>query len=208
MRNKLLLFGGVSAAGKTAICNSLEEHYGIENRRVHNYVLEISKGHPLDEIVANWDSFLPDAFDKLIADTKAAGALTCDVHFAVQPEIDTAYALNHDYVEDINMPYVKGIGDSALKLKTFSEIDFYMFLISPPKDTILRRRKNMAKKPRSLCTDSIKKEMEFETRYFHEAAHALKHTTPIVNLIRNKQGHLESTVKKIAKLCNIGDGVR
>ncbi|MFA4887268.1 MAG: hypothetical protein WC595_03575, partial [Candidatus Nanoarchaeia archaeon] len=95
----------------------------------------------------------------------------------------------------------------ALKLKTFSEIDLYMFLISTPKDAILHRRKNLEKKSRSLSAYSIEKELEFETRYFHEAAHAVKHTTPFVNLIKNEQGHLDDTVKKIAKLCGIAGRV-
>lgn len=211
MKAKLILLGGVSSSGKTAICSSLNQRYSIENKRLHNYVLAIANEENLGDLSSEWDNLAPEAMRRLVEDVKLEKIVTCDIHFAVQPILDTAYALGREYVEDINEPYVKGVNDRVLQISELSEIELYMLFVDSNVDEVLKRRKDSAevKKPRSLNPRSIGQEIEFERKYFEEAADvASEYTTLHVYIIRNKECSYEATLKQIEELCELGDKLR
>ncbi|MDI6737133.1 MAG: hypothetical protein QME12_01290 [Nanoarchaeota archaeon] len=209
MPGKLIILGGVSSVGKTTLCRQIESAYGIANKRLHSYIFEAAKLKPMDEILANWNRFMPDAVNLLVRDAGLEGALTCDIHFAVQPKLDTAYAMGTYFVEDINEPYICGIEEDALKSFNGHNLSLYMLLFEADVDEVISRRieeeKKGTKKPRSLNRQSLENEMFYEREYFYKAAGiAIKYINPVVDVIKNENGRLDRTLERLVQICNLG----
>src|SRR3989344_5241837 len=137
MKSKLLLLGGVSCSGKTAVCERMGELYGIPNQRLHDHVLRLGIGRSIDYIIENWNEFTPQAMRAIIEEAKRAGILTLNKHFSVQPKLDTAYALGREFDEEIEEPYIMGLEGEVLRLPEYADIDLYMFLIDSDPQSVL-----------------------------------------------------------------------
>jgi adenylate kinase len=210
MTNKLILLGGISAVGKSEICKHLESSYNIKNRRLHNYVINIAKERRIENMLTMWDELAQEAMRIMLRDLERKKTFTCDIHFAVQTQFDTMYALRRDIVEDINEPYIKGIDGDVLKVFGLYELSLYMLLIhTSPEEILIRRIRDSEKgikKPRSLSSESIRKEDFYETKYFHEIAESLaKYTNPNIHVINNINDRFDRTIEQIVSICNLGD---
>ncbi len=211
MPSKLLLIGGVSCSGKTTICEQLKLIYDIGNRRLHNYVLELAREKGIENAIGRWSDLAPESMRRLICDVQSGGSLTCDIHFSVQQNVDTAYALGKDFVEDINEPYIKGVEDKVLQVFESFNIDLYLLLLDSAVKEVWGRRKELAKnkKQRSLNPLSIKREKFYEKKYFDEAANVLiQYTNVNVSIVRNTDGELPKTLDEIVQICDIGGQIR
>lgn len=207
MSNKLLLIGGVSCSGKTTICEQLKLINNIGNRRLHNYIFEVARERGVEDVISRWSDLVPESMCRLIHNAQLERILTCDIHFAVQKNLDTAYALSKDFVEDINEPYIKGVEDNVLQVFESFNIAPYLLLLDSTVDEVLRRRTELvkSKKQRSLNPLSIWKEKFYEKKYFNEVANILiQYKNSNVHVIRNKDGELSKTLDKIVQICDIG----
>lgn len=118
------------------------------------------------------------------------GPIVCDVHYAVQPNLDTSYALKLPFIErfdDDMEPYQSGINRTFVNaLMENGAVIKFVLIQSPIEDILFRRNellKNLDKQPRSLDRQSIVIEQLFEQFFFKETIDYAGKSYPIHSII-------------------------
>ncbi|HLC31726.1 MAG TPA: hypothetical protein VJK51_03585 [Candidatus Nanoarchaeia archaeon] len=199
---RLIFVGGVSAAGKSTLCNLLYEKYDVENRRLHHYALDFAKETNVPNIDENWDILANIGMFRLGNEVVKQGKLSCDIHFAVQPNLDTAYATGREFKEDINETYIRGLSRTILQGLSGQKLSLYFLLLNCDSSSILQRRsyelESLGKKPRSLDILSIEKELFYEERYFYETLEDIPKEIPVFHkTTNNKNGKISDVLRDI-----------
>lgn len=205
--NRLALIGGISAVGKSTLCRLLSEKSRVLNKRLHHYIFNVANEEGISDLSANWDSLAKEAVSRLCEDTFRMGPISCDIHFAVQPNLDTAYAQGLDFQEDINEEeYIRGLNSFILQGFSGRDVSLYAVLLEADPEEILHRRRMelevLGKKPRSLNLSSIEREGIYERKYFEETVDELK---PLVELYveRINNGNLQKSFKEISSFMGV-----
>jgi len=209
MTSKLLLIGGASAAGKSSLCQELQRQYGVNTRRLHHYALQIAQERKIVNPMEDWNSLVKEGIIRLIEDANRLSILSCDIHFAIQPIFDTAYAQGLETVEDISEPYARGLPMQIMDaFASATNTGLFLILIEAANNEILQRRKReqtmLGKHPRSLNPISIERELDRERTLFYETAGNIKlYLQPIVRSVSNLNYQLQETVSQIARIAGI-----
>ncbi len=166
----LILVGGASGAGKTSIARAIEEQGIAVYRKIHELALDIvrEKGGDVKTTFEQLDDSM--VIERIIAITKEHHSVVSDLHFAIQPLVDTAFLIE-GRIDDEKLMTEKY--EPAFKVAELSRIidcgiTLVPVLVTCDVDTLISRRAQITTRiSRSLRREIILQECtaELET-YF------------------------------------------
>jgi len=175
-RNEICFIGGISASGKTTAAQSLESMEYCHSR-IHEAMFHIAEqlGIPREEVSQNWQRLSVLASEYFATVVRTRGPVVCDVHFSIQPRLDTAFALGEPFEErfDADMePYQQGLDHTFVDALIRNDaLIRFVLLQASPQDILKRRiaRLREGQRQRSLSLRSIVLEQIAERYFFVEA---------------------------------------
>jgi broad specificity phosphatase PhoE len=217
---KVMLVGGASATGKSTLCDVLAGDGTWRKCKMIWSVLEAAfeSGVAYEHISENWNLLKHAGSRKFTAQIKEHDAVISDLHFAIQINLDSALALDRDVEEDIDEPYVAGLGEPFASEIAAAADEVYMVLLhSPPEELLARRKARVARgiRVRSVHPASILREQYFERQMFLAAYEKMRsirsgHTEMYTidtsaRLVQDMRTAASTIVRKKVLLCRHGE---
>jgi thymidylate kinase len=197
-KTHLFLVGGVDASGKTTIAQMLVDDLGATYYRPHLSLIDAAKemGIQKDHVFDDNPILERLSWTRYLERIQSSSIAISDVHFARQPNGDTARALGRYFEDELRSPepYISGLEGSFIQFLLDHNVDISLILINVEIEVTRKRRQGRGKKhSRSLERQSIQLEKQSEELFFNRLVRSynLRHT-----VVDNNQ-HISQTVDAI-----------
>lgn len=161
----LILIGGASGTGKTALARVIEKRGIAVYKKIHEFVIDIAKekGGDIKTAFEQLDDSV--IIEKIVALTKEFHSVVSDLHFAIQPKIDTIRLVG-GRIDDETLfkteEYEPAFTAAELSVAVNQGITLIPILITCNVDSLLkriqRRMQDTTRFPRSLKKEIIQQE--------------------------------------------------
>lgn len=162
----LIFVGGVSGVGKTTIARAIEERGIAVYKKIHEFALDIAKEKKVD--IKTAFEQLDDSIitEKIIVLMKEYHSVVSDLHFAIQPKVDTIFLIGGKIDDETLMAtekYRPAFTTAELRRIINHNIILIPILITYDVDSLIRRRvQDTTRIPRSLKREIVQQECAAE----------------------------------------------
>ena|SRR3989344_4546572 len=167
--NHLVFVGGCSKAGKSSFVKAYSHKHNLSAGRMFDYIRKAGIQEGIDDVAGRYVELEMKAISLLCSDCLSSNSFLLDMHYAIQPKLDTALATGQFHEENLSEPYQLSMSERAVKMIA-STLNIQAIHLYAREDVLLQRRMMVkyleGKTPRSVSPHSIRNELLNEQNQF------------------------------------------